>query len=324
MKQQSSPASPGHVGPTPVVEVRHLAKRYGDTLAVDDVSLKVQRGKVLAVIGPSGSGKSTMLRCINALERPDSGEVLVLGQPVGQQRTGRGMAPAPERSVAIQRRRIGMVFQRFNLFPHMTVLENVTEAPTRVLGVQRDEARSQAVDLLSRIGLEMLANRYPSSLSGGQQQRVAIARALAMRPALMLFDEPTSALDVELAADVLDVMASLAAEGMTMVVVTHELSFAHAVADRVAFMEHGRVVDLGPPDAVLAGRNERVARFLSRVSRRNFGSTDFSGGGNEVLRSLAEPCAGGGSDKGAASPRESGVLPASPSAGPPPMPPFPK
>lgn len=254
-----------------VVEVRDLVRRYGATVAVDSVSLDVHKGEVLAIIGPSGSGKSTLLRCLNALERPDAGVVRVLGEAVGTQptRTG-GVRQAPESVVAVQRRRIGMVFQRFNLFPHMTVLENVMEAPVRVLQVPKATARTQAMDLLAQVGLNILADRYPNSLSGGQQQRVAIARALAMQPALMLFDEPTSALDVELAGDVLDVMGNLAAAGMTMVVVTHEVSFAHAVAHRVAFMEQGRVIDIGSPDDVLSGRDERVARFLSRVARSGF------------------------------------------------------
>jgi polar amino acid transport system ATP-binding protein len=220
----------------------------------------------MCVLGPSGSGKSTLLRCINHLEKINSGRLYVDGELVGYREADGKLYELREDEVARKRAAIGMVFQQFNLFPHMTALENVTLAPTRVRGVPRSDARNRAQQLLQRVGLGDKLNTYPLALSGGQQQRVAIARALAMDPKLMLFDEPTSALDPELVGDVLDAMRQLARDGMTMIVVTHEMGFAREVADEIVFMDDGVVVEAGPPAEVLGSpRHERTRAFLSKV-----------------------------------------------------------
>ena len=250
----------------PVLRAVGVRKRFGDTEVLHGVDLTVSRGKVVCLLGPSGAGKSTFLRCINHLETIDGGQVWVDGEPIGFRLRNGKLYELPEREVARQRRHIGMVFQRFNLFAHRTVLENVVEGPTRVLGMASAAARRDALELLDRVGLAHRADAYPGQLSGGQQQRVAIARALAMKPKLMLFDEPTSALDPELVGEVLEVMRALAAENMTMVVVTHEMGFAREAADEVVFMVNGAVVETGPPDQVLgAPRHERTRQFLARV-----------------------------------------------------------
>jgi polar amino acid transport system ATP-binding protein len=250
----------------PLVKLTGIRKRFGLNEVLHGVDLEVARGEVLCLIGASGSGKSTLLRCINHLERPDAGRVHVNGKLVGYEERGGRLHELPERRILEQRAGIGMVFQHFNLFPHLTVLQNVIEAPVQVRGVSRRMAVEQAMDLLTQVGLAEKASAYPKSLSGGQQQRVAIARGLAMRPALMLFDEPTSALDPELVGEVLDVMRGLAEDGMTMIVVTHEMGFAREVATEVAFMSDGRIVEQGPPSQVLLHpRNERTRSFLSKV-----------------------------------------------------------
>ncbi len=250
-----------------LVRVRGLHKHYGHLEVLRGVDLEVRRGEVVVVIGASGAGKSTMLRCINHLEAADTGEIWVDGVPIGFRYADGKLRELAERRIAHQRADIGMVFQRFNLFPHRTVLENVIEGPVQVRGESRREARARAEELLARVGLAEKVNVYPDRLSGGQQQRVAIARALAMRPKLLLFDEPTSALDPELVGEVLSVISELAADGMTMIVVTHEIAFAREVADRVIFMDGGVVVEEGPPAAVIgAPQHERTRSFLARVS----------------------------------------------------------
>ncbi len=250
----------------PAVRIRGLRKRFGDKEVLRGIDLDVQAGSVMCVIGPSGSGKSTLLACINHLERIDGGRLWVNGEMVGYREGGGKLFELPERKVARMRAGIGMVFQHFNLFPHMTVLGNVTAAPLRVKRVGAAAARATALALLDRVGLADKAGAFPSQLSGGQQQRVAIARALAMEPHLMLFDEPTSALDPELVGEVLAVMRDLAASGMTMMVVTHELAFAREVGDELVFMADGAIVERGPPRAVLSQpREERTREFLSRV-----------------------------------------------------------
>ncbi|MEU1838318.1 amino acid ABC transporter ATP-binding protein [Micromonospora chersina] len=251
---------------TPMVRAESVTKRFGPVEVLKGIDLTVRPGEVACLLGPSGSGKSTFLRCINHLERIDGGQLWVDGELVGYRRHGDKLHELKAREVAVRRRDIGMVFQRFNLFPHLTALGNVIEAPVRVLGTPREQAREQAMRLLDRVGLTERAGNYPSQLSGGQQQRVAIARALAMRPKLMLFDEPTSALDPELVGEVLDVMKGLAADGMTMVVVTHEMGFAREVADQVAFLDGGVVVESGTPTEVLGSpRHERTRAFLDKV-----------------------------------------------------------
>ncbi|MFB8033560.1 amino acid ABC transporter ATP-binding protein [Streptomyces sp. NPDC056004] len=251
---------------TPMVHAEGVRKHFGKVSVLRGIDLTVERGRVCCLLGPSGSGKSTFLRCINHLEKIDGGRLSVDGAPVGYRQQGDRLYELKEREIARARRNIGMVFQRFNLFPHMTALENVMEAPVKVAGVTRAEARTDALRLLDRVGLADRAERYPAQLSGGQQQRVAIARALAMKPELMLFDEPTSALDPELVGEVLDVMRQLAAEGMTMVVVTHEIGFAREVADTAVFMDGGVVVEAGDPRQVLGDpRQERTRTFLSKV-----------------------------------------------------------
>ena len=258
----SAPTSSAPVG-TYAVAVDHLSKSFGDLQVLKDVSLHVAPGEVVAVIGPSGSGKSTLLRCINLLERADAGRIEVVGRAV---EPGTGVSAA---DLTALRRKAGMVFQSFNLFPHLTVLRNVALPQERVLGRSRADAEARARQLLERVGLAGKADTYPSRCSGGQQQRVAIARALAMEPEVMLFDEPTSALDPELGLEVLAVMRELAAEGMTMVVVTHEIHFAADVANRVVVMADGVVIEEGPPAQVLtAPTSERARRFLSAVIDR--------------------------------------------------------
>jgi polar amino acid transport system ATP-binding protein len=249
-----------------MVRAEGVHKRFGHVEVLKGIDLAVAPREVVCVIGPSGSGKSTFLRCINHLEKIDAGRLWVDGALVGYREHGGKLHELREKEVAAQRRGIGMVFQRFHLFPHMTALENVVEAPQRVKGLGRQEARARGVELLERVGLGDRVHNYPNQLSGGQQQRVAIARALAMEPKLMLFDEPTSALDPELVGEVLDVMRGLAADGMTMVVVTHEMGFAREVGDTVVFMDDGVVVESGEPRQVLTDpQHERTRAFLSKV-----------------------------------------------------------
>ncbi|QJU55130.1 amino acid ABC transporter ATP-binding protein [Herbiconiux sp. KACC 21604] len=251
---------------SPLLEVEGVHKSYGSHAVLRGVSLGIDRGQVTCVIGPSGSGKSTLLRSINQLEEIDRGRIRLEGELIGYRDEGSRLVQLPERDLARQRTRLGMVFQSFNLFPHMTVLENIVEAPVGVLKVPRQEAAARAVALLERVGLAEKAAAYPRHLSGGQQQRVAIARALAMQPEVMLFDEPTSALDPELVGEVLEVMRSLADDGLTMVIVTHEMAFARDVADTVVFMDGGVVVESGPPSELFSNpREARTRSFLASV-----------------------------------------------------------
>jgi polar amino acid transport system ATP-binding protein len=250
----------------PLVRIRGLRKRFGTHEVLRGIDMDVPPGSVTCIIGPSGSGKSTLLACINHLERIDGGRMWVAGELVGYREHAGKLYELPERKVAKMRARIGMVFQQFNLFPHMTALQNIIEAPIRVKRIPPAQARAKAITLLDRVGLAEKSAAFPSQLSGGQQQRVAIARALAMEPQLMLFDEPTSALDPELVGEVLAVMRDLAASGMTMMVVTHELAFAREVGDDLVFMANGLVVERGPPRTILANPQEpRTREFLSRV-----------------------------------------------------------
>ncbi|MCW3018598.1 MAG: ATP-binding protein [Solirubrobacterales bacterium] len=249
-----------------MVNAESVHKRFGRQEVLRGISLQVRAGEVMCLLGPSGSGKSTFLRCINHLEKIDAGRLSVDGELVGYRQSGDKLHELREAEVARKRAEIGMVFQHFNLFPNMTVSENVACAPVRVKGVPRERAEQRARELLERVGLPDKLSSYPAQLSGGQQQRVAIARALAMDPKLMLFDEPTSALDPELVGEVLQVMRELAREGMTMIVVTHEMGFAREVADTVVFMDGGVVVEAGEPAAVLESpRHERTRSFLSKV-----------------------------------------------------------
>ncbi|MCU1570027.1 MAG: amino acid transporter ATP-binding protein [Naasia sp.] len=249
-----------------LIRVRAVRKRFGSREVLKGIDLTVRRGEVAVLLGPSGSGKSTLLRCINHLETVDGGRIEVGGHLVGYSPKKGKLYEMTPRQVADQRRTIGMVFQRFNLFPHMTALDNITAAPLAVLRQPKRDARARAMQLLDRVGLADWAGHYPAQLSGGQQQRVAIARALAMDPEVMLFDEPTSALDPELVGEVLAVMRELARSGMTMVVVTHEMNFAAEVADQITFMDDGAVVERGTPDEVLTRpRNARTREFLQRV-----------------------------------------------------------
>jgi polar amino acid transport system ATP-binding protein len=249
-----------------MVKAERVYKRFGRLEVLKGIDLEVQRGDVMCMLGPSGSGKSTFLRCINHLEKINAGRLSVDGELVGYRESAGKLYELREREVARKRAEIGMVFQHFNLFPHMTALENVTLAPISVKGVPGEQARKLARELLHRVGLGDKLDTYPVALSGGQQQRVAIARALAMDPKLMLFDEPTSALDPELVGDVLDAMRQLARDGMTMIVVTHEMGFAREVADEVVFIDEGVVVESGPPAEVLGSpRQERTRTFLSKV-----------------------------------------------------------
>jgi len=254
-----------------LVEMRDVRKRFGELEVLKGVSLDVEAGQVVCLLGASGSGKTTLLRCVNHLEKLDGGEIRVDGEMVGYRKDSQGrLVEEPDRLVAAKRARIGMVFQRFNLFPHLTALENVCEAPVHVLRRPVAEARIKGRELLDRVGLSDKADRYPHQLSGGQQQRVAIARALAMDPRLMLFDEATSALDPELVGEVLEVMRDLAAKGMTMVVVTHELAFARDAADRVVMMDNGVVVEDAPPERFFsAPEHARSRAFLARMNTRS-------------------------------------------------------
>ena len=251
----------------PLLRAEGISKSFGHNLVLDEVSMDVYPGEVHCVIGPSGSGKSTFLRCINWLELPDSGFIYLDGEPFGYNWHGSALHELSSKELAKQRCQMGMVFQGFHLFSHLTALENVTEAPIGVKGLSKEQARSEGRSILEQVGLGEKANAYPDQLSGGQQQRVAIARALAMKPRLMLFDEPTSALDPELVGDVLAVMKELAASGMTMLVVTHEMGFARDVADTVAFMEDGKIVESGPPSQVFgdSSQKDRTREFLARV-----------------------------------------------------------
>lgn len=249
-----------------VVEAQDVRKSFGPLEVLKGINLSVRKGEVVCLLGPSGSGKSTFLRCINHLERMTAGQILVDGQLIGYHERGDALHEMSGKELAIQRRDIGMVFQRFNLFAHQDVLTNISQAPILNRGQPRAEAISRARELLKMVDLEGRENAYPSQLSGGQQQRVAIARALAMKPKLMLFDEPTSALDPELVGEVLNVMRKLAADGMTMIVVTHEMSFARDVADRVVFMDQGVVVEEGPAREVIDNpQHERTKAFLRRM-----------------------------------------------------------
>jgi polar amino acid transport system ATP-binding protein len=251
---------------TPMVLAEGVHKRFGRQEVLKGIDFDVQPGQVCCLLGPSGSGKSTFLRCINHLEKIDAGRLSVDGELVGYREAAGKLYELREREVARKRSEIGMLFQHFNLFANMTAVENVMCAPVRVKRTPREQARSRALELLDRVGLADKVDEYPAKLSGGQQQRVAIARALAMDPKLMLFDEPTSALDPELVGDVLDAMKQLARDGMTMIVVTHEIAFAAEVADCVTFMDEGVVVEYGTPDEVLGRpRHERTRAFLSKV-----------------------------------------------------------
>jgi polar amino acid transport system ATP-binding protein len=250
----------------PMVDADNVHKRFGRLEVLKGITLRVQPREVMCVIGPSGSGKSTFLRCINHLEKIDGGRLSVDGELVGYQQRGDKLHELRDREVAAKRQEIGMVFQRFNLFPHMTALDNVVEAPVQVKREQKSAARERARELLAQVGLADKMSAYPRELSGGQQQRVAIARALAMRPKLMLFDEPTSALDPELVGDVLAVMRQLAEDGMTMVVVTHEMGFAREVGDSLVFMDDGVIVEKGNPrDVISDPQHERTQSFLAKV-----------------------------------------------------------
>jgi polar amino acid transport system ATP-binding protein len=250
----------------PLVAIRSLGKNFGESQALKRVSLDVWAGEVLCLIGASGSGKTTLLRCINQLTSIDSGGIWLDGELLGLRQEGGRLHRLNPQQIARQRLKTGMVFQRFNLFPHKTALENITEGPVQIQGRRREDARAEAMELLRRVGLAAKADAYPVELSGGQQQRVAIARALAMKPMLMLFDEPTSALDPELVGEVLSVMKELAGSGMTMMVVTHELGFAREVADTVVYMDDGAIVECGPAAEVLrAPREVRTQSFLSAV-----------------------------------------------------------
>ncbi|WP_297216840.1 amino acid ABC transporter ATP-binding protein [uncultured Desulfovibrio sp.] len=240
----------------PIISIRNVWKYFGKNAALQDISLDISPGERVVIIGPSGSGKSTLLRSINRLEEIDSGTILVQGQDITDHHN----------NINTMRRNLGMVFQQFNLFPHKTVLQNVTLAPIKLLKLSRSEAEDRAFTLLKRVGISDKANVFPAQLSGGQQQRVAIARALAMQPAIMLFDEPTSALDPEMVGEVLDVMVSLAEDGMTMICVTHEMGFARTVADRVIFMDQGQILEMGTPERLFtAPRHPRLRQFLNQI-----------------------------------------------------------
>jgi polar amino acid transport system ATP-binding protein len=250
----------------PMVLAEKVCKNFGALQVLKGVTLEVGRGEVMCIVGPSGSGKSTFLRCINHLEQVNAGRLYIDGELVGYRERGGKLHELRPRDAAKQRRDVGMVFQHFNLFPHRTALENIIEAPIHVKGVKKDAAVARAKDLLNQVGLSDKANAYPAQLSGGQQQRVAIARALAMDPKLMLFDEPTSALDPELVGEVLAVMKKLADEGMTMMVVTHEMGFAREVANQLVFMDGGVIVESGPPREVMSNpKHDRTKAFLSKV-----------------------------------------------------------
>ena len=251
-----------------VIEATDVQKWFGKLHVLKSVALTVKRQEVVVIIGPSGSGKTTLIRCVNHLEKIQGGRIFVNGHLIGYRETGDGrkLVEDKEKNIAGQRREIGMVFQRFNLFPHMTAIENIIEAPIHVRGTPHDEAMVMGRALLERVGLSAKENVYPNQLSGGQQQRIAIARALAMKPALMLFDEPTSALDPEMIGEVLEVMKELAREGMTMIVVSHEMGFAREVANRVVMMDEGVIVEEGTPDQIFSAPvQERTKSFLSKI-----------------------------------------------------------
>ena len=249
-----------------MVDARSVRKSYGSNNVLNGISLTVEQGEVLCIIGPSGSGKSTFLRCLNHLESINGGRIYVNGELMGYRQVGNVLYEMKSKDIAKARQGIGMVFQRFNLFPHLTALQNIIEAPIGVAGMNPEEAKTLGLELLEQVGLGDKGDHYPSQLSGGQQQRVAIARALAMKPKLMLFDEPTSALDPELVGDVLDVMKNLAKAGMTMIVVTHEMGFAKEVADKVVFIDKGQIVESGSPKQVLDNPQEaRTRAFLNKV-----------------------------------------------------------
>ncbi|MFJ6656431.1 amino acid ABC transporter ATP-binding protein [Streptomyces sp. NPDC091377] len=270
MTTTDTPATPatlaGGTLPAAAVEVHGVHKWYGTHRVLDGIDLTVRPGEVTVIVGPSGSGKSTLLRVINHLEKPEIGYVSVNGEPIGVRRHGDGLKELSERAILTQRGRIGFVFQNFNLFPHLTARENVAAAPFATGRLGKRQAHELADSLLDRVGLADKADAYPRQLSGGQQQRVAIARALALRPGVILFDEPTSALDPELVGEVLAVIKALATSGTTLVIVTHEIGFAREIADRVVFLDAGRIVEQGPPADVLdKPRHERTREFLSRV-----------------------------------------------------------
>ncbi|MGV1759893.1 MULTISPECIES: amino acid ABC transporter ATP-binding protein [Rhizobium] len=249
-----------------IITAHGLQKYFGTFHVLKDIEFEIKKGEVVCVIGPSGSGKSTFLRCINQLEQIDAGYVLVDGEIAGYRRDGNRLFPLADREIARQRQAVGMVFQKFHLFPHRTVLQNIIEGPVGVQGRPKRDCIAEARVLLERVGLADKAGSYPGELSGGQQQRIAIARALAMKPKAMLFDEPTSALDPELVGEVLGVMKELAASGTTMIVVTHEIGFCREVADRVVFMDAGMIVETGTPSEILENpRNPRVKNFISAV-----------------------------------------------------------
>ncbi|HAZ13672.1 MAG: polar amino acid ABC transporter ATP-binding protein [Bdellovibrionales bacterium GWA2_49_15] len=249
-----------------MMEIANLHKSFGQNHVLKGIDLSVHQGEVVVVIGPSGSGKSTLLRCVNYLETPTQGTIAFQGEMIGANLVDNKLKPVAEKILNEQRAKIGMVFQQFNLFPHLTVIQNLLEAPLQVKRIAREEARALALKLLERVGLSDKVNAYPKSLSGGQQQRVAIARALAMNPQMMLFDEATSALDPELVGEVLKVMKDLVKEGMTMMVVTHEMGFAREVADRVVFMDGGRIIEQGPPSEIFKNPKEaRTNEFLKVV-----------------------------------------------------------
>jgi len=249
-----------------LISIQRVRKSFGDNLVLRDVSLNVAAGEVVVIAGRSGSGKSTLLRCINNLETIDEGRIYANNELIGYQETGSTLVPLREAQVARQRQELGMVFQQFNLFPHLSVLDNITAAPIHVRGESRATAEAYARALLLRVGLPEKENAFPKQLSGGQQQRVAIARALAMRPKAMLFDEPTSALDPEMISEVLNVMVDLSKQGMTMIVVTHEMGFARAAADRVILMHEGEIVEEAPPEEFFtAPKSEATKQFLSKI-----------------------------------------------------------
>ncbi|MEX3960380.1 amino acid ABC transporter ATP-binding protein (PAAT family) [Trinickia symbiotica] len=251
----------------PAVELRNVSKSFGNLKVFDHVSLTVERNEAVVIIGPSGSGKTTLIRCINHLEEIQDGEILVNGTRVSHKVVGGKRAPLSENEKTANRRSVGMVFQRFNLFPHLTALQNIVEAPMHVLKQTRQEATEHALALLQRVGLADKKDQYPAQLSGGQQQRVAIARVLAMKPEIVLFDEPTSALDPEMVGEVLAVMKELAGNGITMIVVTHEMGFAREVADRVIVMDKGVIIEEGSPDQIFSqSKNARTVSFLKRVA----------------------------------------------------------
>lgn len=250
----------------PIVTIEDLTKSFHGNQVLKGVSLSVRRSEVVVIAGRSGSGKSTLLRCIDQLETIDSGKIIACGHLMGLREKNGKLVPLPDRLVAKQQRDLGMVFQNFNLFPHISVIDNITVAPTKIKKVPKEQARDEAMALLERVGLPEKANAYPRQLSGGQQQRVAIARALAMKPKVMLFDEPTSALDPEMISEVLDVMVDLSQQGMTMIVVTHEMGFARAAADRVLLMHEGAIVEDAPPEAFFtAPKSEHTKAFLSKI-----------------------------------------------------------